>query len=114
MDIRQATIAAIEIRGGIARKAWIGAAVAIPRDDPRGLHLISKDHEPAAGWQPREDDLIANDWLVIAPVSDLSYQRLEKIEDCFQWAGKALLHLNNSEIGEDYGIGNTVRKKARK
>lgn len=114
MDIRSATIAAVQIRGGIARKAWLGAVIAVPRGDHGGLHLVAKDREPAPGWQPDERDLMADDWLVIAPVLDPAYQCLQKIEDCFDWAGETLLHLNNAQVRQDNKIGDPIRKKARK
>ena len=64
MFIQEATKKAIEIGGFIARAKWKGAVRVKPTDDPRGCVLFSAEKAPGPHWQPRADDLVADDWEV--------------------------------------------------
>lgn len=75
MHIHEAIAQATPQRAYVRRKAWAyitdtpcSAAIKIqPTNSPDGCIVVSQSAEnPRFGWQPREEDLAADDWETVS------------------------------------------------
>lgn len=63
MYINESAKLAHEINGAIRRESWPTSWSIIPTNDPRRLCEAKAKGDVARGWQPKLDDLIADDWV---------------------------------------------------
>lgn len=64
MRISEAAKLAHEINGAARREPWPASWSVVPTNDPKRLCEVSTRDGTARGWQPKLDDLIADDWAV--------------------------------------------------
>lgn len=64
MNIQKATKAAMAIDGLIVRKPWRGHVHIKPTDWPEACFVYAKEQAPCPRWQPKAEDLMADDWEV--------------------------------------------------
>ena len=64
MNIQKATIAAIAIDGLMTRTPWKGHLHIKPTDWPECCLVQAKEQAPCPRWQPKAEDLMADDWEV--------------------------------------------------
>ena len=77
MDIKTAAVAAKAVGGFITRRVWEGVLMVKPGNSPECCLCYVADTEvPRPRWQPRAEDLEAEDWELIL-LSDYLLLRLE-------------------------------------
>ena len=65
MFIHKAVRKAMAIDGYIVRREWQNLIRLRPTNEVDGIVLISPNNQsPRPRWQPRAEDLIADDWIV--------------------------------------------------
>ena len=64
MNIQKATTAAMAIDGLITRLPWKGHLHIKPTDWPECCFAHTKEQAPCPRWQPKAEDLMAEDWEV--------------------------------------------------
>lgn len=65
MTIQKATTAAIAIDGFLFRESWRRHIRLEPTNSDEGFFVHSKyEKVPRPRWQPRAEDLMANDWEI--------------------------------------------------
>ena len=63
--IHEAVKKARETGGYIVRRGWLDWVRLLPTDEVDGIVLISpRNRGPRPRWQPRAEDLMADDWIV--------------------------------------------------
>lgn len=72
MNIQKATTAAVAIDGFLFREAWRRHIRLEPSDSDEGFFVHSKySKAPRPRWQPKAEDLMADDWEVSADLGGL-------------------------------------------
>lgn len=64
MNIQKAVQKAAEAEGLITRPLWCGCLHIKPTNDPECCVMYGKGQAPCPRWQPKAEDLMANDWEV--------------------------------------------------
>ena len=64
MFIHEAVKKAMDIGGLISRQEYEGTVRIQPTDSCEGFILINSNNVPHPRWQPRAEDIIAEDWIV--------------------------------------------------
>lgn len=64
MNIQKATTAAMAINGLITRAPWRGHLHIKPTDWPECCFAHTKGETPCPRWEPKAEDLMADDWEV--------------------------------------------------
>lgn len=79
MNIQKATIAAVAIDGYLFRDAWRRHIRLEPSDSDEGFLMHSKySKAPRPRWQPKAEDLMADDWVVSDDLGDLAEVTIEE------------------------------------
>ncbi|EHM46142.1 Thoeris anti-defense Tad2 family protein [Flavonifractor plautii] len=64
MEIQKAVRKAVETGGFITRPLWCGRLHIKPTNEPECCVLHGKGRAPCPRWQPKAEDLMADDWEV--------------------------------------------------
>lgn len=64
MFIHEAVQIALEIGACIVRRKYLRYHHIKPTDSDEGFILVGKEQAPCPRWQPKAEDLMADDWTV--------------------------------------------------